>query len=195
MLGDFGRFLGIHGKGKVNLSPIQVTTPTPVTPGFDQIFIPGPTPTATPQALNVVPGEEMHLKQATGMGSVPGWGSQEYLITRFGEGSYYADGLYSWYDPALGGINCDTNPDGSPECDFLANGDPVGPWYGRGVACPDSVHLGWRIYIRQLDQEFVCIDRGGAIVAYNGYLWIDHLTKTPALAYWTPLDLVISPPG
>lgn len=122
------------------------------------------------------------------------WGSEAYLRS-FGEGSYYALGFYSWYWPPLGGINCDTDANGQPECEYVANGDSFRDWIGRGVACPAEIPLGSRIFIRQVNQSFRCIDRGGAIVFDGNRFWIDVLTDTPGLNWHDPIDLIISPAG
>lgn len=72
----------------------------------------------------------------------------------------------SWYDPALGGINCDS------DCTTMASGVKVTPdRYGRTAACIRP-WLGKTVVIAGLG-EFECLDTGGAIVEHSTYIWID----------------------
>lgn len=102
-------------------------------------------------------------------------------------------GKYSYYWPPLGGINCDTNPDGSPECEHVANGDLYTDWVGLGVACDSSIPLGSRLYIVELDQFYTCIDRGYLIKRdIDNRYWFDFLTDAPAFDYGTPITVYVS---
>lgn len=64
-------------------------------------------------------------------------------------------GLLSWYDPALGGINC------QEPCHLLGDGTPVEQSYGVMMACP----LG--LYGRSFSFDgvgtFQCRDHGGDV--------------------------------
>lgn len=72
----------------------------------------------------------------------------------------------SWYDPSLGGTNCDS------DCTTMASGDKVASWIGgRGgvyaAACPRSG--GWYHGLRFSvgDNIFECRDTGGWINCYQ----------------------------
>lgn len=79
--------------------------------------------------------------------------------------------LVTWYDPALGGINCDE------DCTTFADGTLVTPDdYGRVGACIPE-WLGASITIADLG-TFECRDTGPSIViAYNEYYrgWVIHV--------------------
>ena len=67
----------------------------------------------------------------------------------------------SYYNPALGGINCDE------DCSTTGDGTPVAECYGWCAACPP----GW--YGRHLDfgrwvGQWQCRDHGGAVVPTYG---------------------------
>jgi hypothetical protein len=92
----------------------------------------------------------------------------------------------------LGGINCDTNPDGSEECIYMANGEKWEKYENIACACPDVFEFGTIIRIKELALNLVCLDRGGAIrIDDDGYYWIDHLTNNPLLFWSTPITLQI----
>lgn len=78
----------------------------------------------------------------------------------------------SWYDPALGGINCDA------DCTRLADGSPVAAWYDRAIACPPEFALGAQIDIPGVGVR-ECRDRGGAIQCHLWGCVFDVLTQTP----------------
>lgn len=72
----------------------------------------------------------------------------------------------SWYDPSLGGTNCDS------DCSTMASGDNVASWIGgRGgvyaAACPrsDGWHHGQRFELDGVIYE--CRDTGGWINCYQ----------------------------
>lgn len=85
----------------------------------------------------------------------------------------------TWYDPALGGVNCDDS------CAHMAAGDPVADWYGRALACPSEFALGTRFIITGsrwglADGEWTCLDRGSSIVIReDGVIRLDLLTRAP----------------
>lgn len=80
----------------------------------------------------------------------------------------------SYYDPGRGGINCDHDctTTGSGRKVLNASGQPVGGWWdpkkGKGwVACPSQFPYGttFDILVPGGEEiEFMCVDRGGAIV-------------------------------
>lgn len=75
---------------------------------------------------------------------------------------------YSYYNPALGGVNCYAWNDITQTCDStLANGEDWRENYGRAVACAPEIAFGSVIdviYPAQLAGKWLCKDRGGAIV-------------------------------
>ena len=84
----------------------------------------------------------------------------------------------SWYDPALGGINC------MDPCDQMATGVKVTEdRYGRTAACIRE-WTGRTVVIEGLG-EFECLDRGGAIVEHESYIWIDLLLHEPLVPFGT----------
>lgn len=84
----------------------------------------------------------------------------------------------SWYDPALGGINC------MEPCDQMATGVKVTEdRYGNTAACIAD-WTGRTVVIAGLG-EFECLDRGGAIIEHEGYIWIDLLLHEPIVPFGT----------
>lgn len=89
----------------------------------------------------------------------------------------------SWYDPALGGINC------AEPCDTMATDTKVTEArYGRTAACIAEWTAERRIVVIPGLGEFECLDRGGAIVQKNGYIWIDLLLHEPLVPFGTLID-------
>lgn len=84
-----------------------------------------------------------------------------------------------WYDPALGGINCDH------DCDYLGTGDKVAEWYGRALACPVEFPRGTRFEIvgsrwGLADGVWTCLDAGSAVVIRpDGVVVLDLLLRYP----------------
>jgi hypothetical protein len=84
----------------------------------------------------------------------------------------------SWYDPILGGVNCDS------DCSTMATGAKVTEdRYGRTAACIRE-WAGKTVVIAGLG-EFECLDRGGAIIEHEGYIWIDLLLHEPMVPFGT----------
>lgn len=84
----------------------------------------------------------------------------------------------SWYDPLLGGVNCDH------DCTTMTTGVKVTPdRYGRTAACIRE-WTGRTVFIPELG-TFECLDRGGAIVERDGYIWIDLLLHEPLVPFGT----------
>ena len=82
----------------------------------------------------------------------------------------------SWYDPLLGGVNCDH------DCSTMATGTKVTEdRYGRTAACIRD-WTGKTVVIPELG-TFECLDRGGAIVEHSEYIWIDLLLHEPLVPF------------
>jgi hypothetical protein len=94
----------------------------------------------------------------------------------------------SWYDPSLGGTNCDH------DCTTMASGDKVASWLGgRGgvyaAACPrsDGWHHGLRFELDGVIYE--CRDTGGWINCYQPGAY-DPALKRQATEYYCWVDLL-----
>ena len=93
----------------------------------------------------------------------------------------------SWYDPSLGGTNCDG------DCTTMASGDKVASWIGgRGgvyaAACPrsDGWHHGQRFELDGVIYE--CRDTGGWINCYQPGMYDPALRRNAEMAYcWVDL--------
>lgn len=93
----------------------------------------------------------------------------------------------SWYDPALGGTNCDS------DCSMMASGDKVASWIGgrdgiHAAACPRE--LGWRHGEQFVinDTVFECRDTGGWINCYDPGEYDPALKQTADRRYcWVDL--------
>lgn len=86
----------------------------------------------------------------------------------------------SWYDPALGGVNCDH------DCTTMASGVRVTPdRYGRTAACIRSWTAARRVVVIPGIGEFECLDTGGKIQEHADYIWIDLMLKAPAVPFGT----------
>lgn len=84
----------------------------------------------------------------------------------------------SWYDPALGGVNCDH------DCSTMASGVKVTPdRYGNTAACIRA-WMGKTVVIEGIGR-FTCLDTGGAIVEHPGFIWIDLMLKEPVVPFGT----------
>ena len=102
----------------------------------------------------------------------------------------------SWYDPSLcttQPINCfdPTNPY------TMAAGDDARDWYGRALACPLEFPIGTRFTLSRSwhglsDGEWLCLDRGGAVVTESsGIVRVDLLVHEPI---WNELLLALVEP-
>lgn len=109
-------------------------------------------------------------------------------------------GLYSWYWPPYGGINCGHGPNDDPlsgVCDpygTMASGDRWLDYIGKAVACAVDWPLHSRVIF--LGREWICLDRGGAIVAQGGAYWFDFLQPYPdeGLAFGSEIELEVIVP-
>ena len=91
----------------------------------------------------------------------------------------------SHYDPSLGGVNCLTFVNG--ECiSPMANGQDWKKWVEKAIACPAELPFETKIVIT--GREWICKDRGGAVVYDGMAFWVDMLTPTPEYAYGTTVE-------
>jgi hypothetical protein len=66
---------------------------------------------------------------------------------------------------------------------LLANGEDYHVWYGRALACPPEYPIGtvFRVYLPvELARDWVCLDRGGAVVGDI----LDFLLRYPDQVPW-----------
>jgi hypothetical protein len=95
----------------------------------------------------------------------------------------------SWYNPALGGVNCGHFVNGV--CvSRMASGLPWQDYIGVAIACPMEVPFHTKIVIDGRSWE--CLDRGGAIkITPNGEYWVDMLLQQPIYKFGTVTDAVM----
>jgi len=112
--------------------------------------------------------------------------------------------IFSYYWPNLGGTNCsrfveDSFPSYVP-IDFpnadttrgwcwskMSSGERWEYYRDRAVACPDEYPFGTKVYA--FGREWICLDRGGAIISTPDGDWIDFLTPNPPIGYRTHFDI------
>ena len=99
----------------------------------------------------------------------------------------------SRYDPALGGVNCFSFVNG--ECiSHMSSGLHWQEYMDVAIACPAELPFWTKIYIRNdagKIREWICLDRGGAILYQDGVYWIDQLTRNPEYAFGTVMPAVM----
>ena len=84
----------------------------------------------------------------------------------------------TWYDPELGGINCNS------DCSTIGFSTPLlDEHYGKVLACPIEFY-GATFHIRGskdglADGEFLCLDGGSAMVIRGGVIRVDLLSRSP----------------
>lgn len=102
---------------------------------------------------------------------------------------------YSYYNPALGGVNCFTWDALKNDCvSMMANGEDWHDQYGRVVACAPEIVLGSVIEITYPDALkgfWTCKDRGGMITGS----WIDFLDITQRYGWGEPVSGILYPPN
>lgn len=140
----------------------------------------------------VGPGEQVEAGQIVGTEASNGWstGCHSHVILKDASGQMlnfldWQGGSkgnkplkISWYDPLLGGVNCDH------DCTTMATGVKVTEdRYGRTAACIRE-WTGRTVIIPGLG-AFECLDRGGAIVEHDGFIWIDLLLHEPLVPFGT----------
>jgi len=97
----------------------------------------------------------------------------------------------SWYDPDIGRIYPDAALTNFHDWDYqasvcrsrLSSGDDYRDWYGRALACPNEYPIGtiYRVYLpAELAGDWVCLDRGGAVVGDI----LDFLLRYPDQVPW-----------
>jgi hypothetical protein len=87
----------------------------------------------------------------------------------------------SHYWPALGGTNCARFVNG--QClSKMSSGQPWQNWIDKACACPAKYPFGTSFIVD--GKEWVCMDRGGAIVVTGaGEVWLDLLTEHATRPY------------
>ena len=82
----------------------------------------------------------------------------------------------SHYWPPLLGPNCHPANVHAGQCHASLYGKEWQEWAGVGLACPVEFPLGSEWYIPALGKAFICVDRGGAILALDdGSVFVDLL--------------------
>jgi hypothetical protein len=100
--------------------------------------------------------------------------------------------LYSYYDPALGGVNCREWDEVNQVClSTMASGLDWSQWYGRAVACSSEYPL-WTIF-RVVDPltlagDWDCLDRGGM---KDGTIYLDFLDTYLRLPWNTTIKAYV----
>lgn len=155
-------------------------TSSPVSPTATPTPSPFPSPTSTPGRGIVVYDNSTPVASA------------DLMLFKL---SFYdpAIGVYFPNDPSIGHTNCAEWDEVNLVCNStMADGTPFHYWYGKhAVACPPPLRFGDVIrvvYPVQLQGDWTCVDRGGAIV--DGYL--DFLLKYPD-EVWTGYNLSLFP--
>ena len=99
----------------------------------------------------------------------------------------------SHYWPAWGGPNCARFVGG--EClSRMASGKKWQDFIDRAAACPSEYPFGTRFTLPD-GSEWVCLDRGGAIVTdHRGVIWLDLLTKKSPWPYGTIVEAAVFRP-
>lgn len=94
----------------------------------------------------------------------------------------------SHYWPPLGGPNCARFENG--ECvSRMSSGEAWQDWAERAIACPTEWEFGTRLDVA--GREWVCMDRGGAIVIEDGIAWVDMLTPIGLFPHGTVLEATL----
>ncbi len=89
----------------------------------------------------------------------------------------------SWYDPRLGGVNCDG------DCSTMASGVKVTPdRYGRTAACIPEWTRARKVIVIPGAGEFECLDTGGAIKEHPDFIWIDLMVTSLPIPFGTLVD-------
>ena len=98
----------------------------------------------------------------------------------------------SWYNPALGGVNCSVFSNGT--CiSKLANGESWQDWMNKNIiACPIELSFGTQIKIDKI--VYICKDRGGAITYDGQHYWVDVLTDSPTYSYGQVVEAILINP-
>ena len=97
----------------------------------------------------------------------------------------------SHYEPWLGGINCFNFVNG--EClSKMSSGKRWQDYIDVAIACPVELEFGTKIIIE--GREWVCLDRGGAIIYQDGAYWIDELTYNPTHSFGAVVDAIMFEP-
>jgi hypothetical protein len=74
----------------------------------------------------------------------------------------------------------------------MANGEDWQNWMDKAIACPAELPFETRILINE--REWICKDRGGAIVFDGEAFWIDQLTETPEYSFGEIVEAIAYKP-
>lgn len=71
----------------------------------------------------------------------------------------------------------------------MANGEAWQDWMDKAIACPPELPFETKIIVN--GREWICKDRGGAIVREGDTYWIDQLTANPEYEYGAVVEAKI----
>ena len=161
---------GFQEPGFVGVRPVQAAPVESPTPG-------APTPTQT-----AMPTYTPYPTYTPFMSPTP-----EYARGVF---------LYSYYNPALGGVNCSQWDEETQTCvSTMASGKDWRQWYGKALACP-SVYPMYTVFRvtspESIAGDYVCLDRGGSLEGTN---YLDFLDTQQRLEWNASVEALIIYPG
>ena len=97
---------------------------------------------------------------------------------------------YSYYKPWVGGTNCASFVNGQ-YISKMSSGYAWEDYIDLAIACPPEMSFGTRLDV--FGQEWICLDRGGAIQYVDGIPWIDFLTGSPKAPYGSLVEAILIP--
>ena len=168
----------------------QATVATALASGGNAYDIGGLANIRVPDTATPIPTHTLMPTITPTMTMTPAPVTPELLLFKL---SFYDPDIAHWFKGTasyveLAEVNCAVYDFTNDRCvSHMSNGDDFRLWYGKGVACPPGYVLGdiiRVIYPTQLAGDWVCVDRGGAIV--DGYL--DFLLMYPDMI-WTGYNL------
>lgn len=71
----------------------------------------------------------------------------------------------------------------------MANGQRWQDWVGKAIACPPEFPFETIVMID--GKEWICKDRGGAIVYDGNAFWIDQLLENPQYAFGEMVEAIV----
>lgn len=104
------------------------------------------------------------------------------------EKANYVKAHISHYYPGWGGPNCSRFIDGVCLSN-MASGKPWERYIDKACACPSEYPFGTVFVVD--GKEWICLDRGGAIVREGNKIWLDLLTKKPIVPHGTVLKVEV----
>jgi len=153
--------------------------------GVQIMFTDTPSMAKIMDTLTLTPSETMTLTPSLTSTEVPRatWTVDDGMAMQF---------LYSYYDPALGGVNCEKWDDFTGECvSMMANGLDWRKYYDIAVACPLSYPLGTKVTVISpavVAHDWVCMDY--CPVCKEGDI-IDFLQRHQALPWRAPVSVKV----